>query len=170
MRFTNLAQQMGHGMPLKCSDPDKIVSRFVKSCHDLASRTYPFTALKIVPWFQNHVTIPTFSKTNFWVTSQQFSTLTRKWWWCHFNHQPPFFLTLPWTIPQHKTNQVQSPAWTLIHTPTSTCIQPPSVVPQASKSYSLHPTTLCSSTSFHLYLFKPRNAFRPLEDHCIQLH
>jgi len=195
MRFTKLTQQMGQRMPFKvfrsgqnCVTFCQIVTRLVrttqgttnlilktcpaswKSCHDWTPCKTCSLPAKVVTRYTNRVTILNFAKKHFWGTLQQFSTLPLKWWWCHFNHQPPFSLTLPWTIPQDKINQVQSPAWTLIHTPTSTCIQPPSVVPQASKSYSLHPTTLCSSTNFHLYLFKPRNVFRPLEDPCIQLH
>jgi hypothetical protein len=139
---------MGHGVLKTCFRSVKIVSRFPKSCHVFPSEPNMHSASEIVTRLPNRVTILHFHEDSILSHIPTFSTLTLNWWRCHFNHQPSCSLTLPWTIPQDKTNQVQRPAWTLIHTPTSTCIQPPSVVPQASKSYSLHPTTLCSSTSF----------------------
>ena len=45
----------------------------------------------------------TFPNLQFLSHNTTFSTLTLKWWWCHFNHRPPFSLTMPWTIPQDTT-------------------------------------------------------------------
>jgi hypothetical protein len=60
----------------------KIVSQFLKSCHD----SYFYQDLQI--WVKN--------------SNSPISSLTLNWWWCQFNHQPPcfFFFSLhPTTSP-----------------------------------------------------------------------